>query len=106
MDMATTISRATVPRIAPSGHSVQMAGSGDRNSEQAEAGCLGHRRGARTAAELVPYVRHVAMHGVRADHELRRDLAVVQPVRDKRKHLPLSGGQKHLGWLTRHPGGL
>src|SRR6516165_9947069 len=97
MDMATTISRATVPRIAPSGHSVQMAGSGDRPSEQAQAGCLGHRRGSRTAAELVPYVRHVAVHGVRADHELRRDLTVVQPLRNKGKYFPLAGRQ-HDGW--------
>lgn len=80
--MARTISRDPISRIACAGHFVPMAGSGERPSEQTETSCFGHRCGARAAAELVPYVRHVAVHGVRADDQLCRDLAVVQPVRD------------------------
>jgi len=68
-----------------------MAGTGDRSSEQPEASCLGHRRGARAAAELVPHVRHVAVHGVRADRELRRELAVGQSLHNQRKYLPARG---------------
>jgi hypothetical protein len=72
--------RGTVAsRIACAGHSVQMAGAGDRRSQQPDARCLGGRCGARPVAELGPYVRHVAVHGVRADHDLPDYLAVVQP---------------------------
>jgi hypothetical protein len=71
VDMTTTISRASGLRIACAGHSVQMAGSGDRTSAQPEVGCLSHRRGARVAAEPVPYVGDKAVLD-----ELLGDLAV------------------------------
>jgi hypothetical protein len=48
----------------------------------------------------------MAVHRVRADHELRRDLAVIQSVRDERKYFALSGGQKDLRRLAGQLSGL
>ena len=60
------------------------------SSEQSETSSLRDRGRPRSAAQLAADVRHVAMNSVRAQHQLRGDLAVAQPPRDARNDLPLT----------------
>ena len=60
-----------------------------------QPGPRGGRRGrrARGPPQLRQDVRHVAVHGVRADHEALGDLRVAQARRDERENLPFPGAQ-------------
>jgi hypothetical protein len=60
-----------------------MADTGDRSSEQPEGRCVGDDRGAQIAAELVPYVRRVVVHGVSAGTSCA-SISVVQRITGRR----------------------
>ena len=53
----------------------------------------GHRRGARTDAELGEDVHEVGLHGRLAEEELPADLAVRAALGDEREHLGLARGE-------------
>ena len=90
VDIARTVSPASGFRIACAGHPFQMAGSGDRSSEQAEASRLGHRG----RAEPRPSLCRVLATWQCAVCGPSTSCAVVsrsfKPLRDEREHLPLS----------------
>ena len=83
-----------------------------RGSEQ--AGACGGRggRGARGQLQLRQDVRHVTVHGMRADHEALRNLRIAETLRDEPEHLPLpcteltqrvgAGPARQCGW-ARNP---
>jgi len=48
------------------------------------------RRPTETGDELAAYVRDVAVHGMRAQHELLRDLAIAETARDAGQDLALA----------------
>jgi hypothetical protein len=58
--------------------------------QQPGAGGVGRRGGARRLAQLGPYVRDVAMHGVLAEDEPGRDLGIAQPLADEPQDLELA----------------
>jgi hypothetical protein len=72
-----------------------MAGSGHHGAVLEQSGAGGGRggRGARGHAQLHQDVGHVAMHGVRADHQALGDLRVAEAVRDQAEYLPLPGAE-------------
>src|SRR5688500_17231565 len=67
--------------------------SASRELEQACARGVSHGSGARRRAELRADVRHVAMHGVRAQEETRGDLGVAIAVGYEAQDLDLADGQ-------------
>ncbi len=59
-------------------------------SQEPETRGLGDGGRPRRATELAAYVRDVAVHGMRAQHELLRDLAIAETARDAGQDLALA----------------
>src|SRR5690349_11194765 len=102
---AVATRKATVTRSASSWPEVRLMttllsmaatlrarGGGDfaRTGHSARWPAADGGRGARAHAELGHDVRHVAVHGVLAEHEPLGDLAVREPVGHEREHLVLA----------------
>jgi hypothetical protein len=64
-----------------------------RQREQARPSRVPDRRGPRRQAELRPHVRHVPVHGVRAEDQAIGDLGVAQPLGHESEDLALARSQ-------------
>ena len=77
----------------------------DGRFEQAVAHGVCRRGGPRREAELAQDVGHVAVHGVLADDQPPGDLAIRQPGREQRQHLPLAWSDRCERRAAIAPGG-
>src|SRR4051812_36659565 len=86
--------RAASPDGAILAPTPKMARSGQRGLDQAVAGSAGSGGRPGRLAELAQDVRHVAVHGVLADDELGRDLAVAAAGGHEGEHLAFAAGER------------
>ena len=87
--MPTTL-RFGAPRATSPFAAIRRSWPETASLEQAGAGRVGDGGGARRQPQLGPHVRHVAVHGVLAEHEPLGDLGVAEPLGDEPQDLQLA----------------